>query len=300
MNSSQIALKFGFLPYKRVLGERKKPHFSIRVEDVDFHIDSTPGAGFNLITHAHSDHYGQKNLENSSAIASDETAKILEVVSEKSFSGIRFKIGETIKLGDFKIKTFPTFHIYGASAFYFPNLDLLITGDVKSWKKLPKCKVLITEATYSHPSNVFEDEIELLLEKAMEGHCLGAYPIGKAQRVAKILNHEGIEFCADEKIANICKALGIEVGNGGAKITSPSKLKKGYILTAQKYYKLPRITISDHLDYRGLLEMIEHCKPEHVIFYHGKVSKAMIEKLKEMDITASTIDDIDVFLEAKV
>ncbi len=296
MNSSQIALNFGFLPYREVFGERKKPHFSIRVDNLDFHIDSTPGTGFNLITHAHSDHYGQRNVENPRAIASDETAKILEVVSEKSFLGVRFKIGETIKVGDLKIKTFPTFHIYGASAFYFPKLDLLITGDVKSWKKLPKCKVLITEATYSHPSNVFEDEIELLLEKAEEGHCLGAYPIGKAQRVARILSNDGIEFCVDEKIAKICRALGIEVGSGGAKITSPSKLKKGYILTAQKYYKLPRIVISDHLDYRGLLEMIEHCKPEHVIFYHGKASKTLIEKLKERGITVSTLEDIDVFL----
>ncbi|MEM0088772.1 MAG: MBL fold metallo-hydrolase [Archaeoglobaceae archaeon] len=294
MNSSQIALNFGFLPYRRTCGNKCKPHFSIRFSDLDFHIDSSPGNGFNLITHAHSDHYGQKNLENPNAIASDETARILETVTEKRFSGIRFKVGETIKIADLKIKTFPTFHIHGSSAFYFPKLKLLITGDVKSWKKLPKCKVLITEATYSHPSNVFEEEIELLLEKAEEGNNLGAYPIGKAQRVAKILSNEGIEFCAEEKIANICRALDIEIGEEGAKLLSPSKLKNGYILTAQKYYRLPRIVISDHLDYRGLLKMIEHCKPEHVIFYHGRVSKAMIEKLREMDITASTLDEIDV------
>lgn len=300
VNSSQIALNFGFLPYRRTFKGKKRPHFSIRFDDLDFHIDSSPGSGFNLITHAHSDHYGQKNLQNPNAIASDETAKILETVSEKSFSGIRFKIGETIKVADVKIKTYPTFHIHGSSAFYFPDFKLLITGDVKSWKMLPKCRVLVTEATYSHPSDVFEDEIELLLEKAEEGHCLGAYPIGKAQRVAKILNDYGIEFFAEEKISKICRALGIETGEKGAKIVSPSKVERGYVLTAQKYYRLPRIVISDHLDYRGLLKMVEHCKPEHVIFYHGKVSVAMIEKLKEMGITASTLKDIDVFLETKI
>ncbi|MEM3928438.1 MAG: MBL fold metallo-hydrolase, partial [Archaeoglobaceae archaeon] len=230
MNSSQIAINFGFLPYRRTCGERKKPHFSIRFNDFDFHIDSSPGNGFNLITHAHSDHYGQTNLGNPNAIASNETAKILETVSEKKFSGIRFEVGETIKIADLKIKTFPTFHIHGSSAFYFPDLELLITGDVKSWKKLPKCRVLVTEATYSHPSNVFEDEIELLLEKAEEGNSLGAYPIGKAQRVAKILSNEGIEFCTEEKIAKICRALDIEIGEEGAKIVSPSRVENGYIL----------------------------------------------------------------------
>lgn len=300
MNSSQIAFEFGFLPYRRICKGRKKPHFSIRIDGTDFHIDSSPGEGFNLITHAHSDHHGHRNLENPNAVASDETARILEIVGEKKFAGIKFKIGKTIKIADFRIKTYPTFHIHGSSAFYFPDLDLLITGDVKSWRMLPRCRVLVTEATYSHPTDVFEDEIEILLEKAEEGHCLGAYPIGKAQRVAKILNDEGIEFCAEERISRLCKALGIETGESGAELLPPSKVEEGYILTAQKHYRLPRIVISDHLDYRGLLKMIEHCKPELVIFYHGKVSRIMVEKMREMDISVSTLEDVDVFLETKV
>lgn len=296
MNSSQIALNFGFLPYRRTFKEGRAPHLSIRFKDLDFHIDSTPGQGFNLITHAHLDHYGQTNLRNRNAIASKETVKILETITGKIFSGMIFEIGETVRISDLRIKTFPTYHIYGSAAFYFPEIELLVTGDVKSWKKLPKCRVLLTEATYSYPSDVFEDEVDLLLEKAEKGHCFGAYPIGKAQRVAKIFNEEGIEFCAEEKIAKLCKALNIETGKSGAKIVSPSKIENGYILTAQKFYKLPRIVISDHLDFRGIIEMIEHCEPEHVIFYHGKVSKALIEKVEKMGITVSKITDIDVYL----
>jgi len=59
VNSLQIAMKYGFLPYRRQSRCFFKPHFSIRVEDFDIHIDSSPGKGFNPITHAHSDHYEQ-------------------------------------------------------------------------------------------------------------------------------------------------------------------------------------------------------------------------------------------------
>ncbi|MEM0330279.1 MAG: MBL fold metallo-hydrolase RNA specificity domain-containing protein, partial [Archaeoglobaceae archaeon] len=72
--------------------------------------------------------------------------------------------------------------------------------------------------------------------------------------------------------------------------------KDGYILTAQRYYRHPRIVISDHMDYRGIIAMVEHCKAEHVIFYHGKPSIKLKEELAEMGITCSTLKDIDVTL----
>ncbi|MEM2271475.1 MAG: MBL fold metallo-hydrolase [Archaeoglobaceae archaeon] len=292
MNSLEIAERFGFLVYKR----KSCPHLSLRFKGVDLHIDSSPGEGFNLITHAHSDHYGHRNVQNPKAIASIETAKILKAVSNKEFSGIIFKIGDSFRLGELKIETYPTKHIHGATAFYIKEIGALITGDVKHWECLPKCKVLITEATYGHPSFVFEDEIDRLLSVAKNNIALGAYPVGKAQRVAEILNSEGYEFTAEDKIKKICSALGIEVGNSGSCIVSPRNLKDGYILTAQRYYRHPRIVISDHMDYRGIIAMVEHCKAEHVIFYHGKPSIKLKEELAEMGITCSTLKDIDVTL----
>ncbi|MCS7143913.1 MAG: MBL fold metallo-hydrolase [Archaeoglobaceae archaeon] len=292
MNSIEIAERFGFLAYRK----KSCPHLSLRIKGIDLHIDSTPRDGFNLITHAHSDHYGQRNVLNRNAIASVETAKILKAVTGKEFKGKIFCIGDNFRLGELKIETYATKHIHGATAFYLKDADLLITGDVKQWRDFPKCRVLITEATYGDPSFVFEDEIEKLLSVAKKKVCLGAYPVGKAQRVAEILRKEGHEFTAEDKIKRICSALGIEVGDSGSRIVSPRNLSDGYILTAQRYYKVPRIVISDHMDYRGIIEMVEHCKAEHVIFYHGKASERLKKELAEMGVSYSTLKDIDLIL----
>jgi len=298
MNSLEIAETYGFLPFRRRFGRRFRPHFSIRFNGVDFHIDSSPGDGWNLITHAHSDHHGSKNMKNSFAAASDETAIILEATTDKSFSGLTFRIGETLNLSGVKVRTYPTYHICGATAFLIDDVDVLITGDVKDWRSLPKCSVLVTEATYGHPSHVFEDEIDKLIATAESGAVLGAFPIGKAQRVVEILSCEGVEFRTDGKIEKVCRALGMEVGSSGSLIVPPRKLSRysGYILTAQRLYRWPRIVLSDHLDYRGILEMVEHCRAEHVIFYHGSPSEALKNELADMGVSCSTLRDIDVFL----
>jgi putative mRNA 3-end processing factor len=55
--------------------------------------------------------------------------------------------------------------------------------------------------------------------------------------------------------------------------------------------------ISDHLDFRGLLEMIDHCSPEHVIFYHGKPSKELIEVVGEDVSDVSVLSDLDIIRE---
>jgi len=292
MNSLEIAENYGFLLYRK----NSYPHVSLRFKGVDFHIDTKPGEGFNLITHAHSDHYGVRNLQNPNAVASLETAKILEAVTGKSFAGRTFRVGETLDLGGLKIETFPTKHIHGATAFYIRDADVLITGDVKNWRRLPKCRVLITEATYGHPSFVFEDEIEKLIRAAKSRATLGAYPIGKAQRVAEILSKEGLDFTAEDMIRKICSALGIEVGNSGALIVSPRNLDNGYILTAQRYYRIPRIVLSDHIDYRGIISMVEHCEAEHVVFYHGKASEKLKKELASSGVSCSTIEDVDITL----
>nr|WP_269140592.1 MBL fold metallo-hydrolase RNA specificity domain-containing protein [Archaeoglobus neptunius] len=184
--------------------------------------------------------------------------------------------------------------MHGSTAFFFAECEVLITGDVKDFSKLPSCRILITEATYSHPSQIFEDEIDRLVEHASDKTVFGAYPIGKAQRVAEILTEKGFDVRAEEKIARICRAVGIECSESGSLIASPRNLPKygsGYILTAQNFYRWPKITLSDHLDYRGLLEMIHHCNPETVVFYHGKPSKFLMKYLNSEGIGCYTLED---------
>jgi putative mRNA 3-end processing factor len=300
MKSLEILENYGFLPYIRRAGRRTKPHISLRFKEIDFHIDSLKGDGYNLITHAHSDHYGQYNMRNKDAVASRETAKILEATTGKEFHGVTFKIGETLDFETLKVETYYTKHIAGSTAFLIKSDSrILITGDVKD-HRVPKCDVLITEATYGKPSDVFSDEEDRIIEEAADS-TYGVYPIGKAQRVAKILIQNGFEVSANSKIARICSALGINVNNGGndVKLVSPKELwsskGKKFIITAQKFYRLPRIVLSDHLDYIGILRMIERSRAQCVIFYHGKPSTRLIEDVREMGREVITLNELDRF-----
>jgi|Deesub1362A_J573_1020465.scaffolds.fasta_scaffold00049_28 putative mRNA 3-end processing factor len=311
MHSLDFVDNFGFLPFRRkqVKANRRgrpglRPHLSLRFNFgdsiLDFHVDSSKGSDFqdpssyynffNLITHAHSDHYGQNNMNNSNAVASVETANILRVLTGKEFKGRCFSVGDSIKLDGIKIKTYPTEHIFGSSAFLIKSDSrILITGDVKDYSKLPKCDVLITEATYGNSDHIFEEEVEKLIECA-KNSVFGVYPVGKAQRTAKILIENGFDVCGEDKISNLCSIFDIEVKNldaedGDVTLVSPRNVYqyagRKFILTAQKFYRVPRIVISDHLDFIGILEMIDHCNPEHVIFYHGSPSKSLIDEISD-------------------
>ena len=298
MSSLRILENFGFFPYIRK-GKRLKPHISLKFRNATFHIDSLKGEGYNLITHAHSDHYGQYNMENRNAIASIETAKILEVVTNKRFNGFTFKIGEKMIIEDLKIKTYDTKHIVGSSAFLICNSDskVLITGDVKDWK-IPRCDVLITEATYGSPEYVFEDEVERIVKEALNS-TYGVYPVGKAQRVAEILIKNGYSVCANQKISKICRALKIPLVNENADVNLTTIKNiwnckgKRFVITAQRFYRLPRIVLSDHLDYSGLLKMIEKSKAGCVLFYHGKPSESLINEVKNMGKEVYTLKDLE-------
>ncbi len=302
MNSLDFSEFFGFYPFRRSWGSRLRPHFSFSYSGVTFHVDSSKGrAGeINLITHAHTDHYGQRNVRNRFALASVETAKILEACCGE-FAGRTFEVGRTIAIktaeGCVRVRTYPTHHMHGSSAFFFDN-GLLITGDVKDYRSLPKCRVLVTEATYGSSCHVFRDEIDRLM-CVERGSILGAYPIGKAQRAAEILGNAGYEVRVEGKGRVVCETLGIEVcERGDVVITSPRELGnhsgRKYVLTAQNFYRYPRIVLSDHLDYEGILRMIEHCDPEHVLFYHGKPGEDLIEEVRGMGYGVSTLDSLDV------
>ncbi len=290
---------FGFFPYRRAKGSRTAPHLSLKFRETEFHIDTSKSEeGFNVITHAHSDHYGLRNISNPSAIASIETSMILQEIAGKKFQGTTFRIGEKFEMGGVKISTHGTEHMYGSSAFLFKSESrVLVTGDVKEYSHLPECDVLVCEATYGNPDHIFEEEIQRVIEEA-NNSSYGVYPVGKAQRIGRILQESGIPFTADEKISRLCRLFGIETSEDGyVHLTSTKNIYgiKGrkFILTAQKFYRLPRIVVSDHLDYRGIIGMINHCNPEAVIFYHGRPSLELLKETKNMGIYTVTLSGLD-------
>jgi putative mRNA 3-end processing factor len=74
---------------------------------------------------------------------------------------------------------------------------VLVTGDVKDFSGLPKCDLLITEATYGDPYDpgcIFRDDLDSF-EAALTHKrvAFGAYAFGKAQRAVSMARQFGFD-----------------------------------------------------------------------------------------------------------
>ncbi|MDI6896442.1 hypothetical protein [Methanocella conradii] len=327
MDATRRLDEMGYIASRRKTpGGRCKPHFSLTFKscgkDVTFGIDTTrlsrSDDQYFLITHAHTDHYGKSAMLSKKALASDKTALALELRHDQRFEGIRFSVGDTIDLDGVKVKTYHTYHSIGSTAFYWENdlgVRTLVTGDIKDYKDLPRCDLLIMEATYGDPYDegcVFEDDYDSFgaaLGEARVG--FGAYSFGKAQRAVSLIRKMGDErpIEMDRSALMLTRhLLGDDAGTigrlgeygGSICITSPWSLDrlpygmKKYVLTGQHYYGLPRICISDHIDFNGLRDMVYRLDPQLVIVYHpesgnsGRFSSFLNENGKE----ACTLADL--------
>ena len=181
------------------------PHLFVRFDSHLFCVDTSrsPKACVQpdayLITHAHSDHYGKSAMLSPRALASKETARALEIRYDKEYKGRTFSVGESVLIGDVEVKTYPTGHTIGATAFYWETevgTRILATGDVKDYSHLPRCDFLITEANYGDPwdpSCIFEDDLGGFFEALQSGASFGAYAFGKAQRAVALMRAMGYD-----------------------------------------------------------------------------------------------------------
>ncbi|HTX43579.1 MAG TPA: hypothetical protein VMC61_02530, partial [Methanocella sp.] len=290
MDAARRLGELGYTPSRRkTSGGKFKPHFSLSFrceKDVTFGVDTTRLTRNDdqvfLITHAHTDHYGKSAMLSKKALASDKTALALELRHDQRFEGVRFEVGDTVEAEGVKVRTYPTHHSIGSTAFYWENelgVKTLVTGDIKDYRDLPKCDLLIMEATYGNPGDlscVFEDDyaaFEAALNERRVG--FGAYSFGKAQRAVSLIREMGDDRPIGMDRSSLMLTwhlLGDEAGeivrldrcDGSLCITSPWSLDrlppgmKKYVLTGQHYYDHPCICISDHIDFKGLREMVSH------------------------------------------
>lgn len=167
------------------------PHLFVRFDSHLFCVDTSrsPKACVQpdayLITHAHSDHYGKSAMLSPRALASKETARALEIRYDKEYKGRTFSVGESVLIGDVEVKTYPTGHTIGATAFYWETevgTKVLATGDVKDYSHLPRCDFLITEANYGDPwdpSCIFEDDLSGFFEALQSGTASEPTPLAR-------------------------------------------------------------------------------------------------------------------------
>jgi len=299
------------------------PHLSLKFDSHLFSIDTSRSPKHSiqpdayLITHAHSDHYGKSAMLSERAIASVETARALEIRHGKKYKGRTFRVGESIHVGDVEIETHPTGHTIGSAAFSWKNslgTKILVTGDVKDYRTLPRCDFLVSEANYGDPWDpgcIFDDDLASFSEALESSATFGAYAFGKAQRAVALIRTLGYkgEIGMDAKCLALTQELMASFGpftdecNGDCvNVVTPWDLprikgRNKYVLTGRTDFHYPTIRLSDHLDFRGLMKMIEHVSPEEVMVYHpgGQMSNLLAHHLQQCGMNASALDSIEDF-----
>ncbi len=172
----------------------------------NFHIDPTRPVARALITHGHSDH---ARAGHGAVLATQETLDFMRLRYGENFAGRTQAIayGETVTLDGVRVTFHPAGHMLGSAqiAVEANGLRIVASGDYKnvadptcaSFELVP-CDVFITEATFGLP--VFrhgsaDAEIEKLLHSVAlfpeRAHLVGAYSLGKAQRLIALLRKAG-------------------------------------------------------------------------------------------------------------
>jgi putative mRNA 3-end processing factor len=286
-----------------------------------FHIDPTRPVDRAVITHGHSDH---ARAGHGAVLATQETLDLMRLRYGESFAGSTqaIRYGESVSLGGARVTFHPAGHVLGSAqiAVEANGLRIVASGDYKDVAdptcapfELVTCDVFITEATFGLP--VFrhgepDAEIAKLLHSVAlfpeRAHLVGAYSLGKAQRVIALIRKAGYDqpiylHGAMEKITRYYASRGIDLGQvelvRGAKKTElagtitlcpPSTLKElwsrrfpdpvtcfasGWMRVRararQHLVELP-LVISDHADWDGLTATIAATGASDVWVTHGQ------------------------------
>jgi putative mRNA 3-end processing factor len=286
-----------------------------------FHIDPTRPVERALITHAHSDH---ARAGHGAVLATQETLDLMRLRYGENFAGSSQAVGygESLDLGGAKVTFHPAGHVLGSAqiAVEAGDLRVVASGDYKNVPdptcvpfELVPCDVFITEATFALP--VFrhgdpDEQIARLLGSVVlfpeRAHLLGAYSLGKAQRVIALLRQAGHAapiylHGAMESITGYYVSCGIALGElrpvrgagkaelaGTITICPPSALSdvwtrrfpdpvtafaSGWMrirARARQYGVALPLVISDHADWDGLIATIAATGAGEIWVTHGQ------------------------------
>ncbi|HEY6996022.1 MAG TPA: ligase-associated DNA damage response exonuclease [Xanthobacteraceae bacterium] len=286
-----------------------------------FYIDPTRAVDKAVITHGHSDH---ARAGHGSVLATRETLDLMRLRYGESFAGSTqaIRYGETVALGGSRVTFRPAGHVLGSAqiAVEANGLRIVASGDYKNVPdptcaafELVPCDVFITEATFGLPVFRHGDadaEIAKLLRSLAlfpeRAHLVGAYSLGKAQRVIALIRKAGYDkpihlHGAMEKITSYYASQGIALGRielaraatktelaGAVTLCPPSALKElwsrrfpdpvtcfasGWMRVRararQHLVELP-LVISDHADWDGLTATVAATGAGEIWVTHGQ------------------------------
>lgn len=174
----------------------------------DFYIDPVRAVDKAVITHGHSDH---ARPGHGAVLATRETLDLMRLRYGDDFAGTTqaVRYGETLHLDGTTVTLHPAGHVLGSAqvAVAADGLTIVASGDYKDVAdptcapfELVRCDVFITEATFGLPVFRHGDagaEIDKLLRSvalfAERAHLVGAYSLGKAQRVIALVRAAGYD-----------------------------------------------------------------------------------------------------------
>lgn len=287
----------------------------------DFYIDPVRPVDRAVVTHGHSDH---ARSGHGAVLATNQTLAIMAERYGEDFTGRRQAVayGETTTLNGVEVKLVPAGHVLGSAqaVVTYQGLTMVVSGDYKRrrdptcapFEPVP-CHVFISEATFglpvfTHPPDA--EEIGRLVQSLGQfperAHLVGAYALGKAQRVIKLLREAGWErpiyvHGALERLNRLYEREGVDLGpilpttglkagalGGEVAIAPPSAIQdrwsrrfadpvtafaSGWMLVKararQRGVELP-LVISDHADWPELIQTFEEVKPEELWITHGR------------------------------
>ena len=287
----------------------------------EFYIDPVRPVDRAVVTHGHSDH---ARSGHGAVLATNQTLAIMAERYGEDFTGRRQAVayGETTTLNGVEVKLVPAGHVLGSAqaVVTYQGLTMVVSGDYKRrrdptcapFEPVP-CHVFISEATFglpvfTHPPDA--EEIGRLVQSLGQfperAHLVGAYALGKAQRVIKLLREAGWErpiyvHGALERLNRLYEREGVDLGpilpttglkagalGGEVAIAPPSAIQdrwsrrfadpvtafaSGWMLVKararQRGVELP-LVISDHADWPELIQTFEEVKPEELWITHGR------------------------------
>lgn len=287
----------------------------------DFFIDPTRPVERAVITHGHSDH---ARAGHGAVLA---TAATLDIMAERygaDFTGQAQPLayGEAVMRDGVEVSLAPAGHVLGSAqaVVRWKGLTIVVSGDYKRRRdptcapfEPVSCDVFVSEATFAlpvfrHPPDV--DEIAKLLKSVEQfperAHLVGAYALGKAQRIIRLLREAGHDRTiyvhgAMEALNALYERHGVPLGPLAPATIEGRDLLAGEIIIAppgalaerwarrfadpvsafasgwmgvrararQRAVELP-LVISDHADWDELTGTVAELRPAELWITHGR------------------------------
>ncbi len=198
-----------------------------------FYIDPVRPVERALITHGHADH---ARSGHSHVLATRRTLSIMALRYSEDFAGARQVAdwGQAINVNGVTVSFHPAGHVLGSAQILveWGGMRIVASGDYKRredptaepFEPVP-CDVFITEATFALPVFRHPDsrgEVRKLIASTKQfperAHLVGAYALGKAQRVIRMVREEGYDapiyiHGALKKLCDFYESEGIALGD---------------------------------------------------------------------------------------